>query len=184
MVTFLNSVDRFFLAGPITLTGNNQITADSNAFGATAFSGVVTGSGSLNLLGGALAMQDPNNTYSGGTNLGGGNLLVTSSDTGTSGNVTAGPLGTGAINLTGGLFQAAATNVPDLTANAITLHNTINLINANTIITGPASTTTAGAQWATSLWLARSTFSAITPWTSFRPASTSPCPETSAAREP
>src|SRR5439155_1551881 len=96
VVTFANSTNRFFFVGPITLTGNNQITADANAFGATAFSGVVGGTGSLNLIGGALVMQNPNNTYSGGTNLGTGNLVVTASDTFSGGNVTNGPLGTGA----------------------------------------------------------------------------------------
>ena len=33
-----------------------------------------------------------------------------------------------ALNLTGGLFQASATNVPDLTVNAITLHNAVTLV--------------------------------------------------------
>ena len=139
--TFQNSTNRIFLTGPITLSGNNQITADANAFGATVFSGVVSGSGSLNLVGGALVMQNPNSTYSGGTNLGGGNLIVTASDTVNSNNTTiSGPLGTGAVNLTGGIFQAAATNVPDLTVNAITLHNAITLNNANTIVAGGAPT--------------------------------------------
>src|SRR4029077_10684302 len=50
----------------------------------------------------------------------------------------------GPVNLTGGLFQAAATDVPDLTVNAITLHNTLNLINASTTVAGP-SAATAGA---------------------------------------
>ena len=143
VVTFSNATaasnsvaNRIFFVGPITLTGNNQITATATnpAFEATVFSGVVSGTGSLNLIGGALVMQNPNNTYSGGTNLGSGNLIVTASDTVSGGNVTNGPLGTGAVNLNGGIFQAAASNVPDLTVNAITLHNTINLINANTII--------------------------------------------------
>ena len=141
VVTFANSTNRFFFTGPITLTGNNQITADANAFGATALSGVVSGTGSLNLLGGAIVMQNPNSTYSGGTNVGGGNLIVTASDTVNGNNVTInGPLGTGALNLTGGIFQASATNVPDLTVNAITLYNAITLINANTIVAGGAPT--------------------------------------------
>ena len=147
VVTFNNNAtNRIFLTGPITLTGNNQITADANGFGATGFSGVVTGSGSLSLLGGALVMQNPNNTYSGGTNLGSGNLIVTASDTiqRRHRHVVNGPLGSGAVNLTGGLFQAAATNVPDLTVNAITLHNAITLINANTTIGGPGTNAGAG----------------------------------------
>ena len=145
VVTFANSVNRIFLAGPIALTGNNQITANANGFGATGFSGVVSGAGSLNLLGGAIVMQNPNSTYSGGTNLGSGNLIVTASDTVNAGGSTInGPLGTGGLNLggfgTSGLLQAAATNVPDLTVNAITLHNAITLTNANTIVAGGAGT--------------------------------------------
>ncbi len=93
VVTFQSSVNRIFLTGPITLTGNNQITADANAFGATGFSGVVSGTGSLNLLGGAIVMQNPNNTYSGGTNLGSGNLIVTASDTIATATIAASPTG-------------------------------------------------------------------------------------------
>jgi len=38
---------------------------------------------------------------------------VLASSTASGGIVTSGPLGTGAVNLTGGLLQAGATNVPD-----------------------------------------------------------------------
>src|SRR5439155_1354621 len=64
VASFGNSGNRFFLAGPITLTGNNQIIADANATvnQATFLSGVVGGTGALTLLGGALMIQNPNNT--------------------------------------------------------------------------------------------------------------------------
>src|SRR5262249_36327510 len=109
-VNFTNSVvtlggtNRTFLTGPITLTGNVQITVVVPTF----FSGVVTDGatqGTLNLLAGnALVMQNPNNTYSGGTNVGGqganAQLQVNSSDVFVSGNIVSGPLGNGPSHLT------------------------------------------------------------------------------------
>ena len=144
-VVTLGVTNRIFLAGPITLTGNNQITVTNPTF----FSGVVSGPGSLNDIGGnALVMQNPNSTYSGGTNVGGtANLQFNSSDTVNGNNVTtSGPLGTGAITFaaTAPVFQNGNTGVPDYIANAVTLHNAINLINTTLVIGGPA-TTTAGA---------------------------------------
>ena len=79
-VVTLGGTNRIFFAGPITVTGNNQFNFST----ATFFSGAVSGpTGSVNVISGTLVMQNPNNTYGGGTNLGGGNLQVTASDTGT-----------------------------------------------------------------------------------------------------
>ena len=136
-VVTLGLTNRTFFTGPITLTGNNQLTLSNP----TLFSGATSGgsTASLNLDGGILVMQNPNSTYSGGTNVGGGNLQVNSSDTVVSGNITNGPLGTGAINLTGGTFQNGNTSVPDFLANSITLHNAITLANASATIAGGAA---------------------------------------------
>ena len=158
-VVNLGNAQRLFLTGPITLTGNNQIAVSQPTF----FSGVVSGAGSLNLLSGnALVMQNPNNTYTGGTNVGGAasidgiaatvaELQVNSSDTVNGSNVTtSGPLGTGALNLTGSsttnsaVLVNANSAIPDYVVNSITLHNAITLTNVNASIGGPAATT-AGA---------------------------------------
>lgn len=140
-VVTLSTTNRTMFAGPVTVTGNNQFTVTLLTF----LAGVVGGTGSINLLGGnALVMLNPNNTYSGGTNVGGGNLQVVSSSTATPGVVTKGPHGTGAVNPTGGVIQNANTNVADYSVNSVTLHNALTLINAATIIGGPA-VTTAGA---------------------------------------
>ncbi len=52
-----------------------------------------------------LAMNMAGNTYSGGTNLVAGTLQVDASSTVSGGVLTAGPLGTGALNLAGGALQ-------------------------------------------------------------------------------
>src|SRR5262249_28413519 len=68
--------------GPVSLTGNNQVTTSGIASTAVTLGGVVSGSGSLNVIGGAGQLILPNvNTYSGGTNLGGGTVLATTSST-------------------------------------------------------------------------------------------------------
>ena len=129
-VVTLSTTNRIFFTGPISVTGNNQFQVTLPTF----FSGVVSGSGSVNVFAGAgvLVMQNANNTYSGGTNLGGGALQVNSSDNGTLTSApTAGPLGTGAINLTGGTFENANPALDaEYAANVVTLHNVVNLLNA------------------------------------------------------
>src|SRR5207302_673761 len=85
-INFNNSVvtfatNSFFFAGAITLTGANTFTSNTPVF----FAGVVSGTGSLNVIAGnALVLLNPNNTYSGGTNVSGsgsnGQLQVTTSD--------------------------------------------------------------------------------------------------------
>src|SRR5262249_6742201 len=132
------ATNSFFFTGPITLTGANSFTANTSVF----LAGVVSGTGSLNLLAGnSLVVQNPNNTYSGGTNVGGsGQLQVTTSDVlNSNGVLVSGPLGTGPVNLTGGVLQNANTTATSAGQNqytgaAITLHNAVNLINANFII--------------------------------------------------
>ena len=141
-VAVVAASNRIFFTGPITVSGNNQIQVSTPAF----FSGVVGGTGSINMLSGsALVMQNANNTYSGGTNIGGGNVQVNASDTFNAGVIVRGPLGTGPINLTGGVLQNANTGLTDYAVNSITLHNNIMLANANTTIGGPAASTTGNA---------------------------------------
>ncbi len=122
VATFANTVaNRTTFTGPITLTGNNQIFGVA-AGSTTLFAGVVSGTGSLNLDSGELVLQNANNTYGSattGTNVGGGNLQVNSSDTVVSGSVTKGPLGVGPVNLTGGVFQNANTGVADFVVNSV-----------------------------------------------------------------
>ena len=100
----LAGTNRTFFTGPISVTNNNQFINGANL---AMFAGVVSGTGSINLVSGTLAMLNSSNTYSGGTNVGGGNLQVNSSDTVNvaNGGVTNGPLGTGAVNLTGGIVD-------------------------------------------------------------------------------
>ena len=119
VVSFGNSNSIVF-TGPITLTGNNQIAVSSSNI-PIFFGGVVSGTGSLSLpVGNSLVMENPNNTYSGGTNIGNinagyaafslsnGQLQVTSSSIlNSSGVLVSGPLGTGAVNFTAGVLQNA-----------------------------------------------------------------------------
>ena len=146
-VAILSGSNRTSFTGPVTLVGNNQITAANPTF----LAGVVSGSGSLNLISGSLVMQNPNNTYTGGTNVGAANLQVNASDNWTSGGgISSGPLGTGAVNLTGGLttnyatLQNASTVVSEYVVNSITLHNAITLTNANALIGGNAPSVSNG----------------------------------------
>ena len=85
-------------------------------------------------------MQNQNNTYSGGTNVttvgGNGQLQVNTSDVYVNGTLVSGPLGTGPVNLTAGVFQNGNSSgtVSRFEGTAVTLHNAFNFINANTII--------------------------------------------------
>src|SRR5205823_2096382 len=98
------------------------------------------------LSGNALVMQNPNNTYSGGTrvttsNAVTGNLQVTTSDTVAGSTVVRGPLGTGELTLIAGLLQAGNTvsvsgSPFSYSSDSITLHNTVNLINSTATIGG------------------------------------------------
>src|SRR5262249_19865748 len=90
-VITLSGANRTFSRGPIPLIGNNQFLLSNPTF----CSGVVSGPGSLNLVSGnALVMQNPNNTYSGGTNVGtgaaNGQLQVNTSDVFTGGVLVSG----------------------------------------------------------------------------------------------
>ena len=108
VVTIGNTTNGLSLAGPIALTGSNQITISTSTTKPVYFSGAVSGTGALSLNGGTLVLQNPNDIYSGGTNVGGGVLQVDSSDTFSGSAVLNGPLGTGPVNLKGGTFQSAA----------------------------------------------------------------------------
>ena len=88
-------------------------------------------------------LQNPDNTYSGGTNLGSngtnGQLQINTSDViNSSGSFVSGPLGVGPINLTAGVLQNGNTTAgpSQFQANQVTLHNQLNLINANFTIGG------------------------------------------------
>ena len=71
---------------------------------------------------GMLAMNMANNTYTGGTNLGGGVLQIGASSTVSGGTLVAGPLGTGPLNISGGTLQDGGAgytlaNAVDITGN-------------------------------------------------------------------
>ncbi|PLC05094.1 autotransporter outer membrane beta-barrel domain-containing protein [Variovorax sp. RO1] len=92
---------------PATLTGTTS-TLDTNGFGAT-LSGVLSGDGALTKTGGGMLRLFGDNTYSGGTTLSAGTLIV--------GNAAA--LGTGALNAAGGTTLDASA--------AVTLGNDVDL---------------------------------------------------------
>ena len=133
----LGGTNRTTLTGPITLSGTNTFSVSS-----TTYLGRRRQRHRLAEpdAGNALVLENPNNTYSGGTNLGStGQLQVNTSDVlNSSGTIVSGPLGVGAINLTTGVFQNGNTSSgpSQFQANLITLHNQVNLINANFTIGG------------------------------------------------
>src|SRR5262249_8973059 len=103
--------------------------------------GVISGSGSLSIPGGAGQLILNNaNTYSGGTNLGGGTVIATNSSTLSGNTIVSGSLGTGALNLTGGVIEASGTALQAGVA-AATFPNPITLQNAAVTFGGLSGTT-------------------------------------------
>jgi fibronectin-binding autotransporter adhesin len=80
-----------------TLTAGSISTIDTNGLGAT-FSGILSGGGALAKVGAGTLVLSGLNTYAGGTTIGAGVLQATNNSS----------VGTGAVTLDGGSFQAGA----------------------------------------------------------------------------
>jgi autotransporter-associated beta strand protein len=98
---------------PQTLTTPLQLTAQLNvntAAGDVVLNGGISGTGSLLKSGSAVLYikGSSNNTYSGNSVLLNGTVAAAGLGTGTASNPTAGPLGTGRIQMNGGALQATA----------------------------------------------------------------------------
>ena len=107
----------------------------SNGTLAYTFSGAGSISGSVTLTkegSGTLAMNMAGNTYSGGTGLGGGVLQIGANSTVSGGVLASGPLGTGALTVSGGTLQDGGAGY--------TLANALN-INANVTLAGTGGLT-------------------------------------------
>ena len=98
-------------SGSVTVAGGVTVLpawSRSKPRGVYIFSGNGNIGGGTSLLKqntGMLTISMPNNTYSGGTMLGGGILEIAADSTVSGGSVTAGPLGTGTLTLSGGTLQ-------------------------------------------------------------------------------
>ena len=89
----------------------------SSPFGSANYTGVLSGSGSsINISGLGTQIFSGANTYTGGTNLSGGTLVL--NNVGSAG--TSSAIGTGALNITGGTLDAGAAM-----SSAISTHNTL-----------------------------------------------------------
>lgn len=94
-----------------TLTTPLQLTdqLNVNCMGNTALEGVISGIGSLRKSGpGVLYVRGSGNVYSGNTTIVSGTISAAGIGTGTAGNPTAGPLGTGKIRMNGGALHGTA----------------------------------------------------------------------------
>ncbi|MEO6477601.1 autotransporter-associated beta strand repeat-containing protein [Luteolibacter sp.] len=105
----------------ITTVGSSTLTIAST-------SGGITGSGGLTKSGAGTLTLSAASTYSGGTTVNAGTLVIGSSSTPTSGTVTSGPVGTGAITLAGGTLGMAGGN--------FTVANNINVTASSIIQSG------------------------------------------------
>ncbi|MEZ2336397.1 cellulose binding domain-containing protein [Mucilaginibacter sp. RCC_168] len=100
-----NSTKTQTLSTPIQLTDQLNV----NTKGDVVLNGGISGSGSLMKSGAAaLYVRGGNNSYTGNTIIVGGTLAAAGLGTGTASNPTAGPLGTGKIQMSGGALQATA----------------------------------------------------------------------------
>jgi autotransporter-associated beta strand protein len=100
-----NSSSTQTLTTPLQLTDQLNVNAGTN----TVLEGTISGTGSLMKSGsGYLYIRGSNNTYSGNTTLVSGIVSAAGIGTGTAGNPTAGPLGTGKIRMNGGALHATA----------------------------------------------------------------------------
>ncbi|MBA0884956.1 LamG-like jellyroll fold domain-containing protein [Flavobacterium undicola] len=100
-----NSSSAQTLSTPLVLTDQLNV----NTTGDVVLNGGISGTGSLMKSGAAvLYVKGSSNTYSGNTTIVSGILAAAGDGTGTASNPTAGPLGTGKIQLNGGALQATA----------------------------------------------------------------------------
>jgi fibronectin-binding autotransporter adhesin len=112
------------ISGGVTGSSVLTLTGASTGTGTNVISGFI-GNGSATSLGltksgtGTWLLSNANSNFSGGVTLSAGTLQVSASSTPTSGIVTSGPLGTGAINLSGGTLMSSGSAIS--IANAISL---------------------------------------------------------------
>ena len=130
----LGNTNRVTLVGPITLTGTNFITGTPVA---AVLAGVISdgasGPGGLSVTGGDVIIPNSQNTYSGGTLIGGGTVQVTASSVLSGSTLVSGPLGIGTLTIFGGGSLASTrtgASLNDFAAASITLNNNVNLINS------------------------------------------------------
>lgn len=126
-----------------TLTLSNPLTIDGTGAGLLSLTGVLSGTGSLtfNNTNGVLRLSGAN-TYSGGTTLTAGTLRL---GLGTTGSITNGPVGTGALVLQGGRLSSDGTVARSI-ANAVTISGDIALgdtVNNGTLTLSGATTLSA-----------------------------------------
>jgi len=89
--------------------------------------GGISGSGSITKnAAGSLELSSAN-THSGGTTLNAGSLLIAAGTTGTVGAITAGPLGTGGLGLTGGTLMASDNLTPRSILNPVSIGGNVTL---------------------------------------------------------
>ena len=104
------------LSGAINLNGNtlSMLGTGGGTPGLLTFSGLVSGAGSLVMNtssvngNGNSSNFTQANTFSGGTNLTAGTIIVTISSTGVGGSTTNGALGTGLVSINGGAIRATS----------------------------------------------------------------------------
>ncbi len=117
-LTFSAGIGTFNAGGLAANTAGNLVLTDAAAQGVnlavgsnqanTTVSSLISGSGSLTKNGSGSLQLTGDNTYSGGTTVNGGTILLGISSTVTSGSVTSGPLGTGNLSLGSGATLAAS----------------------------------------------------------------------------
>jgi fibronectin-binding autotransporter adhesin len=112
------------VSGPLSLGGNGSLALTFAGAGDVTISGVISDGGAasgINLASsysGTLTLNAPVNTYSGGTNLGGGEVSISN----------IGSIGTGGITFAGGALQITGTGITNLNT---TLVNGVTGANAN-----------------------------------------------------
>ena len=89
--------------------------------------GTISGSGSVTKNAGGFLELSAANTYSGGTTLNTGSLLIAGNTSGSLGAITSGPLGTGGLGLNGGTLMASDDVTPRTILNPVSIGNNVTL---------------------------------------------------------